>query len=113
MEIIGFSPSNGVQPLFQFFFRILARRIEGRGIRIAEPRYLETTHFQVPAMKIMQAELSAEVRDLLRGFVIARNHVHLAGAPLQDLAHRVEMPPPVHQIAGAEVIIGLDGHQAC
>ncbi len=44
--------------------------------------------------------------------MIPRYHENAARAPLQDLAHGIHVPPPVDQIAGADIIIGLDPHQS-
>ena len=100
-----------VQPLLQLFLRVLAGRIERRRIRVAETNHVEPADLDSPAVKIVQPEAAAQIRNLLRRFVIARDHVHPITALLQNLAHGIQTARKVDQIPRAEVIIGLDRHQ--
>jgi hypothetical protein len=63
-------------------------------------------------MKVMKTVLLAEVFDLRRGFVVARQDVNAVASRLQDLAAFLKTAGPVPEITGREVIVRFGGHQA-
>src|ERR1035438_355932 len=69
-------PVELVQPLFQLLLRIFTGRLERRWIRVAETNHVEAADLDPPPVKVMQPEAAAQIRNLLRRFVIAGDRVH-------------------------------------
>ena len=44
-------------------------------------------------------------------FMVAGQDVHAVRAGPHDLAHLVQTAAPTDQVAGGEVVVGVDGHQ--
>ena len=80
---------ESVEALFEFLLGVLAGRVEGRAIRIAEADHVEAGDFHPAAVKVVEPETFAKVRGLLRGFVIARNDIDAVAALFQNLSHRI------------------------
>ena len=95
----------------EFVFTVLAGSLEGRGAGVAESRDMILANGQCLPVKVAEAELTAEARDLAFGFVIPRQDVNTIGALGQNLSASLEPAAPVHQVAGREVVVGLHGHE--
>ena len=63
-------------------------------------------------VQIDEAVSSAEFGDLIGGLVVARNDVSPAGFGPQNFAGGGHVFAHIHEVAGAEVSVGFDRHQA-
>jgi hypothetical protein len=102
---------ESIEALRQFLLAVLARRIEGRWVRIAESCDMIPLDLHRASMKIVEAELAAEASNICFRFVIARKDVHPLRVLLQNRPRGLQATPKISQVAGGEVIVRFDGHQ--
>ena len=107
----GSSPENLLEPVPQFLLAVLARRIERRWVRVAQPGDMITRDLHGPAVKIVKAELAAEPRDVGLRFMIPRKDVHAFRALLKNRPHGVQAAAKIRQVPSREIVIRFDSHQ--
>ncbi len=91
---------------------VLAGSIERSRIGVAEAGDGPAPYLHMAFVKIVEAVAGAHSGDLVRGFVVAREDVHLVTARLQDLAAAIDAFGPGELVPGGDVIVGLDGEEA-
>lgn len=100
-----------VEALLQFLFAILAWRVEGRGVRVAEACDVVARDFHRPAVKIVKSKLVAKPRDIGFRFVVSRQHIHVFGPFLKNRPHVLEATPKIGEVSGREIVVRIDGHE--
>src|ERR1019366_2842041 len=71
---------KSVESLREFLLRAFAGRVERRRGGIAQTDHLKARDFHLAAMEVIQPETLAEIRGLLRRFVIAGDDIHPVAA---------------------------------
>src|SRR5581483_12186366 len=87
-----------MQTLVQLFLRILPGRVKRRPVRIPETYDMKSFNLESATVKIVKSKPAAQIADLLRRFVISRNHVNAIAALLQNFAHGIDASRKVDQI---------------
>src|ERR1017187_410244 len=92
-----------LEPLGKLYFAILAGRVEGRRARITQPRHVPFPRLKMTPVEIVQSVARAHAGHLVGGFVVARQHVDLIAASLQDGPAAIQPLRPSHLVAGRDV----------
>ena len=88
-----------------FFLGVLARRLEGRDVAVAESGPRRRFRLQHAPVKIQEAESPAEFANIVVRFVISRQHPKLFAQRFQRLAAFLKALAERRQIARADVHI--------
>src|ERR1700722_2186765 len=91
--------------LRNFFLGILARRLEGRDVAVAEPGPRFRFRLQPAPVKVDEAESTAEFANIVVRFVIPGQHPKFFAQRFQGLAALIEALAECRQIARADVNI--------
>src|SRR5947209_8073049 len=96
------------QALGQLGFAVLAGSVEGRGTRVTETGHVMLADAHGLLVEIVKAELRAECGDLRSRLVVPGENVDSLAARLHDLSALLKPARPIHQVAGGEIVVGLD-----